>query len=75
MDVRKSVGARIKNLRKEKNFTQQMLSDFSGIERTFISHIEKGKRNVTIETIQTITSALQVSIKYFFDYDGFKDIN
>jgi transcriptional regulator with XRE-family HTH domain len=52
--------------------TQEKLSESSGIDRTFISHIEKGGRNISIEKIEKILSGLNVSVKHFFHSNYFK---
>lgn len=72
MEIKKAIGTRLKEMRLLNGLTQKKLSNLSGIERTFISHIEKGKRNVTIDTIQKITSALRINIKTFFNSNFFK---
>ncbi len=74
MNIKATIGFRIKEIREKKHITQENLSLNSGIERTFISHIERGGRNVSIETIEKITFGLDVSIAYFFNSPTFKQV-
>ena len=51
------LGERIKKRRKELGYTQQFLSDFTGLSVTFISQVERGKTTAEIEkTIQLINT-------------------
>ncbi len=56
----------IKTLRKEKNLTQDELAYRAGLDRTYISGVERGIRNLTINSLESIISALEVSPEYFF---------
>jgi DNA-binding XRE family transcriptional regulator len=52
------IAYQLKELRKKQNITQQQLAEMVGIDKTQISKIEKGSRNLTIETIARIVNAL-----------------
>jgi transcriptional regulator with XRE-family HTH domain len=54
MQFKEKVGARIKALRTEKNITQEAVAYSSNVDRTYMNHVENGKRNVTIETLEKI---------------------
>ncbi len=53
-----AIAYQLKEMRKQKNITQQQLAEMVGIDKTQISKIEKGSRNLTIETIARIVHAL-----------------
>jgi len=55
-----SMGSRIKSARLEKNWTQEMLAENAQINDKEVSHIEAGRRNITIETLVKISVALEV---------------
>jgi transcriptional regulator with XRE-family HTH domain len=61
-----TLGARIKQLRLEKNMTQNELSIQCNFEKASMSRIESGKINVTILTLKKISSALEVDMTEFF---------
>ena len=67
MNIKEKVGQRIKELREEKNLTQEKLGHLSNIDRTYINSVENGKRNISIKNIEKISLALNISLKEFFN--------
>lgn len=67
MNVKEKLGTRIYNLRKEKSLSQEKLALKANIDRAYMHLIEKGKTNVSIELIEKIAIALEISIKDLFD--------
>lgn len=57
---RKKFGGQIRLLRQERNWTQEDLADRSGLHHTYIGGIERGTRNVGLDNILKIASALSV---------------
>ena len=55
---------RIKELRKEKGFTQVKIQMLTGIDQSDYSKIETGKRNMTFEQCRRIALALETSMDY-----------
>ena len=49
-------------LRETKEWTQEDLADKTGFHRTYIGMIERGEKNITLESIAKIAKALDVSI-------------
>lgn len=62
---RKEIGQKIKRLRIEKNFTQHKLAVEAGISPSYIPEIEKGVKCPTIETLDSICFALNISLSDF----------
>ncbi|MCH8323349.1 MAG: helix-turn-helix transcriptional regulator [Proteobacteria bacterium] len=58
MDIRKQLGLNIKRLRLEKGWSQEDLSFEAKLHRTYISDIERGKRNPTVTVLEKIAIAL-----------------
>lgn len=71
MDIKVAIGERIAELRKAKNLSQQKFSYEAEIERSYLTHVEKGRKNISIETLIKITDALEISLKDFFNHDTF----
>ena len=72
MDIQEKIGLRIKELRNIKNLTQEAVAFKAEVDRTFMNHVENGKRNVSVESLEKIIcSGLEVSFKEFFDNDSF----
>lgn len=54
------MGARIRQVRKAKNWSQDVLAKKCGISMSFLGHIERGTRIMSLETFVSICSALHV---------------
>ncbi len=67
MNVREKFGSKVKSLREEKGFSIEHLANISNVDRNYISDIEKGKRNVSIEIIEKIINALESDFSVFFN--------
>ncbi|AFL83521.1 putative transcriptional regulator [Belliella baltica DSM 15883] len=63
MDIKEKFGNRLKTLRKEKGLSQEELAEKSGLNRPYISGIEQGKRNVSLEVMEKLAEALGVGIE------------
>lgn len=66
MDIALLISKTIKKLRLEKKLTQDDLAYLSGLDKTYISLIERGKRNPTVLSLYAICKALGVSLSEFF---------
>ena len=62
-----TVGMNLKNIRVASGLSQIELSKISGVERAQLSKIEKGDQNVTIDTIEKLSSALNISPSTLFE--------
>ncbi len=49
--------------------SQEAFADKCGLDRTYISGIERGVRNPTLEVINVIASGLQIELKDLFDFN------
>jgi transcriptional regulator with XRE-family HTH domain len=58
--LRKSVGNRIRDIRKLKGLTQQQLSERSGLDDAYIGAMERGERNFSIDTLAKVVYALDI---------------
>jgi transcriptional regulator with XRE-family HTH domain len=66
MTIDEMIGERIKNRRIELHISQEELAIKANINRSYISIIEKGKKSLTIKTLDSIRNALKVDFSYFF---------
>ncbi|WP_227318832.1 helix-turn-helix domain-containing protein [Cedecea davisae] len=60
-------GQRVRKLRLEAGLSQEAFADKCGLDRTYISGIERGVRNPTLEVIAVIASGLEIKLKHLFD--------
>lgn len=66
-DIKLLIGTRIKELRKERSISQENLALLADLDRTYITSVENGKRNVSIVNIEKIANAMNVDIYQFFN--------
>ena len=66
MDIQEKFGSRIRELRKKKKWTQEELAHQAGIDSTYMTDVENGKRNIGIQNIEKLLNALEVSFAEFF---------
>lgn len=71
MTIQERIGIRITQLRKEKKLSQQRFAYAADIERSFLTHIEKGRKNISIGTLEKIFNALEISFTDFFNSKEF----
>lgn len=64
--LKNDIGERIEYLRKSKKLSQNELAKKVGVDRTYISRLECGRQNITIENLNIICLGLGVSLKHFF---------
>jgi transcriptional regulator with XRE-family HTH domain len=72
MDIKEKFGFKVKELREQKSFSIEYLANISNVDRTYISDIEKGKRNVSIQIMEKIILALDSDLMEFFNDNNFK---
>ena len=61
-DVRQRFGERLREVRLECDISQEDLAHTAGLHRTYVSLIERGERNVSLETIEKLANALEVEM-------------
>lgn len=72
MDIKKKIGDRIRIIRLENKFSQDELAIRANIERSFITHIESGRRNISVNTLEKVLSGLEYSFADFFNHKIFQ---
>ena len=68
------IGERIVELRKEKGLSQQQFAYEADMERTYLNHIEKGRKNISIATLEKVTKGLGVTVSAFFNHPTFNEL-
>lgn len=62
-DVAIRFGKRLREVREEAGLSQEKLAELSTLHRTYVSSVERGKRNISIENIERLAIALGVSMR------------
>ncbi|PBB23981.1 transcriptional regulator [Mesorhizobium sp. WSM4312] len=60
MNLRGVFGLNVQRLRRERKLSQEQLSFISGRTRAYISSVEAGRRNATLDTVEILAKALGV---------------
>jgi len=65
--LRKKFGQRLAALRRGARISQEALADRCGFARSYMSRIERGKANPSLDAIETLADGLKVSVREFFE--------
>lgn len=60
-------GDRIKQLRLQKNISQEKLSFLTGFHRTYIGMIERGERNISLSNMAVFAKVFEITISELLD--------
>ena len=66
MSLQVDLGRTISRLRKEKGYSQEAFANEAGIDRRYMSDIENGKRNISIDILERVCNKLGIKISEFF---------
>jgi len=66
VDIASQVGPAIRTLRDEVGISQEELAGRSGLDRTYISGIERGRRNPSVRSLQRVSDALGTTLDVIF---------
>ena len=74
MDIQIKIGLRIKELRTIQNLTQEAVAFKADVDRTYMNHVEKGRRNLSMTTLEKIIyNGLDSTFTSFFESEVFKE--
>ena len=68
MDIKLLVGKRVRELRNSIGISQEELADLADLDRTYITSVECGKRNISIVNIEKLANAFNVTLAEFFNF-------
>jgi len=66
-DIRSRLAKNLRTLRQEKGLSQEAFADEAGLQRTYVSELERCKRNPSIMIIEKLALALGVSAGELLD--------
>ena len=69
-ELSKILGIRIRQLREEKNISQQNLAEMCNIEKSNMARIESGRTNPTLLTMHKLSTALQIPLTVLVDFES-----
>lgn len=60
------LGDRIRNIRKQQGMSQELLGERSGLHTNYIGQVERGEKNVTVESLERIANGLNITLEQLF---------
>jgi len=66
-DVSSRFGLRLRELRRSRNMTQLRMAVDFGIDRSFISDVERGRKSISLPTLEILALGLEVSLSDLFE--------
>lgn len=66
--IKEKVGQRIKELRAKQGLSQEEFAFKCNFDRTYITSLERGKRNISLENLEKIAKAFNMTLSEFFDF-------
>ncbi|HVJ06894.1 MAG TPA: helix-turn-helix transcriptional regulator [Acidisarcina sp.] len=54
LDVSYRFGLKLRELRHNRNWTQQQMANFLGIDRSYISEVERGRKSISLPMLEVI---------------------
>src|SRR5665647_1610275 len=65
-DILEFVGAKLRDIRKNKKLSQEDLAEKSGFHYVYIGGVERGERNINLRNLERITNALDIELNELF---------
>lgn len=60
-ELQSIVGRNIRRLRRERGLSQEQLADELGVHRTYMGGVERGERNITLQSLERLAARLGVA--------------
>lgn len=67
--LRKLIGERVRMARKQKGFTQEELGERAQLKYSYIGAVERGTRNISLDSLDKIIAALDMDLGAFFNFN------
>lgn len=64
------VGVNIREIRKNKKLTQEELAEKCALQTSYLAGVERGDRNITLQTLEKIAKGLEVNAKQLLELES-----
>ncbi len=61
-NTRKTFAQRLRQIRQIRGLSQEELADIAGLHRTYVGSVERSERNISIDNMERLATALEVDI-------------
>ena len=68
--IKEKVGQRIKDLRTKQGLSQEEFAFRCELDRTYITSLERGKRNISLTNLEKIAKAFNITLSEFFNLEN-----
>lgn len=68
-ESRKIFARNLKETRVKQGLSQEELADIAGLHRTYVGSVERGERNISIDNMERLASALNITIQDLLNAD------
>ena len=58
-DLQRAFGRNVRQLRQDRGLSQETLADVLDVHRTFVGGVERGERNLTLQTVERLSARLE----------------
>ena len=65
--IRRAFGKRVRELREAKDWSQEEMGEACNLHWTYIGQVERGERNLTLDSLFKISKGLKVSLSELFE--------
>lgn len=72
-DIQHQFGKHLRTLRLAKGLSQEKLALLADLDRTYISGVERGQRNISLVNLGRIAQALNLPLDKLLQFDGQRD--
>ncbi|RIT44609.1 helix-turn-helix domain-containing protein [Mycobacteroides abscessus] len=66
-ELQRIVGRNLRAYRLERGYSQEAFADYMGVHRTYFGAVERGERNLTLQTLEKIAEFLNVDPRELLD--------
>lgn len=63
----KRLGDRVRLLRAQRQWSQEVLAELAGLHRNYLGHVERGELNVSFKNVYKLANAFEMSIGQFLE--------
>ena len=68
--IKEKVGQRIKELRTKQGLSQEEFAFRCELDRTYITSLERGKRNISLTNLEKIANTFNMTLSEFFNFEN-----